>query len=246
MNCEGLLKRLGFHCRLVAENTIAVGTPFHFCDGEPIGFYLDERGNEVRLSDNSDTLFHMSSIGMDISDRRAWRGVRQIVSSFGFELLETGEIVGNGLLERQQQLITKYIGAMLAVADLEREHLGLSEEMETYIKEVEMYLKAWKPNASFSYYPAAQGHSGRLHTFHFEFDAKLVDAAKPHSGRTGSILRKAADVINSGDKRSIMVVMDDREDVERANVETDILSTMVSVMSFTRLAGQSSGNLKPS
>jgi hypothetical protein len=61
------------------------------------------------------------------------------------------------------------------------------------------------------------------------------------ASRTGSILRKAADVINSGDTRKIVVIMDDREVHERAKVEADILSTMVSVMPFTRLVSQVPG-----
>lgn len=245
MSCEGLMKRLGFDCRIVGEKTVAVGTPFAFADGEPIHFYIDEEEDLISLSDNADTIFHLGSIGMDVSDKRTWKGVKQIVSIFGFELHDSGEIVGKIHQSAEQTLITKYISAMLAVADLEREYLGVPEEEETYVQEVEMYLKAWKPNVECSRYASATGHSGRLHRFDFGFDDKLIDAAKPHSNRTGSILRKAIDIKNGGIETEIMVIMDDREDTERANIEMDILSATVSVLPFTRLAGLSSGNLIP-
>lgn len=243
MSCEGLIQRIGFICREVQEAVIAVETPFAFVDGEPISFYLNEQGETLKLSDNADTLAHMATIGWDITDRRGWKSVRQLVTAFGLELTDFGEITGSTAKENQQWLIARYISAMLAVADMERDYLGISEELNTFIEEVEFHLKAWKPQAELSHLPSIQGHSGRLHTFHFDFDQKFVDAARPHSGRTGSILRKAADVINSGTKKTIMVVMDDREDQERAAVEIDILSTMVSVLPFTRLVEHSSGNL---
>jgi len=242
MSCEGLFERLGFDCREVGDRTIAIGTPFAFADGEPIGFYLVERDDRVVLSDNADTLMHLAGLGLDISDRRRWTGVRQITESFGLELSERGEITGIGTKQTEQRLITSYLGAMLAIADYEREAVGLSEELSQYISEVEMYLRASKPTVPLTLLPSVEGHSGRVHTFHFDFDNKLIEAARPHGSRTGSILRKAADVKNRGYPKPIVVIMDDREDEERAKIETDILSTMVSVLAFTRLVAQSVGN----
>lgn len=245
MSCDGLIERLGFECREIGAETISVSTPFVFADGEPINFYLINRQGQVLISDNADTLMHLAGVGIDVSDRRRWTGIRQIADSFGLDLTDHGEITGAGTRKSEQGLITCYIGAMLAVADYEREILGLSEELSKYISEVEMYLRASKPNEQMILLPSVQGHSGRMHTFHFDFDNKLIDAARPHGARTGSILRKAADVKNRGYPKSIMVVMDDREDEERAKVETDILSTMVSVLPFTRLESQVSSNLNP-
>lgn len=242
MSCEGLIKRLGFECRMVSQTVIAVDTPFAFADGDPIGFYLEEQNDSLLLSDNSDTLSHFGEIGWDITDRRNWKAVKQIVSGFGFELTDFGEIVAHGIKSQGQSLFSGYVSAMLAVADLEREYLGVSDEVDKFVQEVEFYLMAWKPNVELSHLPIIRGHSGRTHTFHFDFDGKLIDAARPHSGRTGSILRKAADVINSGTAKPIMIVMDDREDPERAAIETDIISTMVSVLPFTRLAENGSNN----
>jgi hypothetical protein len=239
------MKRVGFECRVVGNQTLHISTPFTFMDGEPISFYLDDTGVSVRISDNSETLAHFAAIGYDISDRKRWRSIKQTVEAFGFSMLDTGEIIGSDSKQVEDSLITRYLSALLAVVDYEREYLGLPEELEQFIQEVEMYLRAWKPQAKLEHYPVVIGHSGRPHNFHFEFDRQLMDAARPHGIRTGSILRKAADVINAGDKRKIVVVMDDRADIERARVESDILSTMVSVMPFTRLVAQASGNVRP-
>ena len=242
--CEGLMKRLGFDCRLVGEATIGVSTPFSFVDGQPIGFYLSESNLEVRITDNSDTLAHFAAIGYDITDRKKWRGIKQLVEQFGFTMLDTGEIVGSAPVEQQQWLVMKYLSAMLAVVDFEREYIGVPEEIEQFVQEVEMYLRAWKPNFPPQPQPVLQGHSGRLYKFNFEQDGKLIDAVRPHGSRTGSLLRKAADVKHAGEPKEILIVMDDRELTEAANIETDILSTMVSVMPFTRLE-QLVGPIKP-
>lgn len=243
--CEELMKRMGFECRELGGDTLGVSTPFTFADGEPIGFYLDETNLTVRVSDNSDTLAHFAAIGYDISDRKKWTSIKNTVEAFGLEMLHSGEIIGSGQKQSEDDLVTRYISAMLAVANYESEYLGLSEELEQYIQEVEMYLRAWKPEAKLEHSPIIVGHSGRVHSFHFEFDGQLFDAARPHGIRTGSILRKAADIINAGEKRKISVVMDDRENPERAKVESDILSTMVSVTPFTRLRSRSGGRLNP-
>ncbi len=242
--CEGLIKRIGFECHVIGD-TLSVSTPFTFADGEPIGFYLDDTNAGVRVSDNSDTLAHFAAIGYDITDRKRWRSIKQTVEAFGLSMLETGEICGSDSKKSEDSLITRYIGAMLAVTAFEREYLELPEELEQFIQEVELYLRAWKPQAKLDHYPVVVGHSGRTHTFHFDFDNQLMDAARPHGIRTGSILRKAADVINAGNKRKIVVVMDDREALEQAKVESDILSTMVSVLPFTRLVANAGGNQNP-
>src|SRR5262245_35997308 len=95
MSCDGLLERLGFECREVGNETISVGTPFVFADGEPINFYLVDRQGKVSISDNADTLMHLAGVGIDISDRRRWTGIRQIMDSFGIELTEWGEITSS-------------------------------------------------------------------------------------------------------------------------------------------------------
>lgn len=241
MSCEGLINRLGYSCREVGEKIIAVETPFSFADGEPINFYIDDSKELVTLHDNADTLAHLMGMGWDITDRRGWKGIKNIVSAFGLELQDDGAIVGKNNRNLEFDLIAKYISAMLAVVDWEREYLGLTEEQIQYVQEVEMCLRASNREAEIILLPCVEGHSGKTHTFHFDFDGMFVDAAKPRGVRTGAILRKAADVINTGNQKKILVVMDDREDVERAKAETDILSTMVSVLQFTVLADQSRG-----
>jgi len=245
MNCDGLLQRLGFECRMVKNSVIAVGTPFAFADGEPIGFYLYDAGDAISISDNADTLAHLAGVGMDISDKRTWRGIKQATDDHGLELRDTGEIAGKAAKNGETYLITRYMSAILSIVGQERELLGLTDEQSQYVSEVEMYLRAIT-KTPLILLPRVKGHSGNSHEFHFQRDGELVEAARPHGGRTGSILRKSLDVLNAGNVKSILVVMDDREDPERAKVETDILATSVSVLAFTRLVQQAGAANRPS
>lgn len=142
MNCDGLLQRLGYECRAVGRDAIAVATPFVFADGEPICFYLEETRETIDITDNADTLMHLAGIGWDITKKRTWTSVRQAVADFGLELLDTGEIVGRAQKDRQQAILTGYISALLAIVELEREFLGLTEEQSQYITEVEIYCSS--------------------------------------------------------------------------------------------------------
>lgn len=236
MTCESLFSRMGFQCHLRSAGVYRVFTPMSFSDGEPIGLYFEEQGNSVRVSDNADTLFHLRSLGLDVGDRKRWGGVRNIVSRFGISLEQNGEVTGLARSGAAAGLVSRYIGAMLAIADLERELTGITPELSEYIDEVEGYLRLLKPMEKLVRSPQVTGHSGRAHVFHFRLGKEFVDAARPHSGRTGSILRKSADIQNTDAPSSVLVVMDDREDPERARTESDILSTLVKVIPFSTLA----------
>ncbi len=241
MSCEGLIERLGYECREVGAGILAVTTPFSFPDGEPIQFFLDENDGKIVIHDNADTIAHLMGMGWEMEDRRKWKTLKNIIGAFGFDLGDSGVIVGRDVKALEQNFIAKYVSAMLAVITLEQEYLGLSDEQIAFVEEVELYLKASKPQMELSRRPAITGHSGRVHEFHFEFDGALIDAAKPRGQSTGAILRKAADVINAGIEKRIIVVMDDRIDKDRAKTEIDILSTMVSVLPFTILMTQGGG-----
>jgi hypothetical protein len=243
MSCQILFERMGFDCESKADGLFYVSTPLSFADGEPIGLYVRDRGSSVVVSDNANTLFHLMSVGMDLSDRKKWKGVRQIASSFGISLTDGGELLGDATSNRLHELISRYLATMLAISDMEKQQLSLSIEMSQFLEEVEVRLRQWRPDAEINHSPVISGHSGKSHRFDFRFGMDLVDGARPHSVRTGSILRKAADIQNTSTPYSILVVMDDREDPIRAAAEIDILSTLVKVLPFSRLAGNLSGGL---
>jgi hypothetical protein len=241
MSCADLIRRLGYECREVGTGIIAVATPFTFPDGEPIQFYLDSNGSQLIVHDNADTIAHLMGMGWELGDRKKWKSLKNAVSAFGYHLADSGVIVGRSSKALETDFLARYVATMLAVVNMEREYLGLSDEQIAFVEEVELYLRASRPSGTLKHRPTIMGHSGREHEFHFDFDGELIDAAKPRGQSTGAILRKAADVNNAGNTMRILVVIDDRIEAEKAKTETDILSTMVSVLPFTTLANQGAG-----
>ena len=203
--------------------------------------YVFHSNNSVRVSDNANTLMHYRSVGLDVSDRRSWKGIENVVSEFGMELKKSGEITGTSLIASAASLVARYISAMVKISDMEREAIGVSDEVESFVQEVETYLRLWRPDDELSLTPSVRGHSGRDHSFNFRLGKEFIDATRPHHGKTGAVLRKAADIQNAAAPPPIMVVMDDREETERARIETGILSTLIKVLPFTRLSNNLSG-----
>lgn len=241
MSCDNLFRTMGFHCIERRPGIFRVFSPITFPDGEPIGWYAEEAEKTVTISDNANTLFRLRSVGLDVSERNKWRSVKHIVESFGMKLKDSGEIIGVAQSVGAAKLVSNYIGAMLSISELEREVHEVTVESADFVEEVGARLLLWKPDSKLDRRPSVTGHSGRVHRFDFLFDDELVEAARPNPTRTGSILRKSTDVKNADNPPSILVVMDDRDDPERADYEIRILNSIVRVLPFSRLANNLSG-----
>ena len=126
---------------------------------------------------------------------------------------------------------------MLSVAEWEREQLGLDEQTKNLADEAEILLREWKPQAILERRPKIKGQSKREHTFDFLMDGEYIDVIRANHVATGLAMRKAGDVKNSPylGGRNIRVVIDDRRDPERAEVERSILGSLVKAMTLTKL-----------
>ena len=119
-------------------------------------------------------------------------------------------------------MLATTISAMLSVAEWEREQLGLDEQTKNLADEAEILLREWKPQAILERRPKIKGQSKREHSFDFLLDDEYIDIITANHTATGATMRKAGDVKNSPG-RDIRVVIDDRRDPERAEVERQIL-----------------------
>jgi hypothetical protein len=76
MNCQLLANKFAFDCipLLTAngEQAFEFGTPFAFADGAAINVYAIPHGDTLELTDNGDTLLHLTGMGM-----AAWHKSRQ-------------------------------------------------------------------------------------------------------------------------------------------------------------------------
>ncbi|WP_435102299.1 DUF1828 domain-containing protein [Arhodomonas sp. AD133] len=241
MNCEALIRNLGFRCREVRSASrrgpvYALDTPFHFPDGEAFTLYAVPHAPQVvELSDNGDTLMHLMGLGFPLDDRRRWRGLRDLCEKLHLSLEERGDVRTQLYSDDLASGIEQFGYFMHAVCEWEVEHRGLTDHDHVFIDEVEVHLRAWKPDLTITRDISAYGASGSPRKFDFLHGDTLVDAVRPSSQKTGAELRKVLDVANGDDERPILVIMDDRSDAQRAREETAILATVARVMQMSAL-----------
>jgi len=245
MICELLQSLVRFDCTPIrsinGEDGVEIGTPFSFVDGSAIVIYGFNQNEKTLFSDNGETLMHLASSGISIKKTSF---LRDIVSKFGLTLTDDGDIrilVNN---DQSQHALATTISAILAVVEWEREQLGLSENVKNLVEEALLYLQAWKPNSTIKRNQKLKGQSRKEHTFDFHIDNEYIDVISASPIATGASMRKIGDILNSENLGSgvLRVIIDDREDPDRANIEKQILGSMCKAMTFTSLIAISSNN----
>ena len=239
MNRDWLDTASAFDCVPIrgvhGEHGIEIGTPFSYADGSAIVLYALEEGNRILLSDNGEMLAHLEAVGLPVGRRIAM--LRERLAPFGLTLGDKGDV--RVLVPAQQgaHLLAVAISGLLAVAEWEREQVGLDEQTQNLADEAEILLREWKPGAPLERRPKIKGQSKREHTFAFLVDGEYIDVIPANHTATGATMRKAGDVKNSPylTGREIRVVVDDRRDPDRAEVERQILGSLVRAMTLTKL-----------
>lgn len=237
---------MGYQCaarNVGALHGLEIAAPLCFRDGRPVVFYLLEDGERITLTDEGATLFHLANTGLPFEDRRAWRPIRDRAERWGTQIAEDGSIEAVALREHVPAAFARFMAAMSAIIDWERENQGLPQEAAWLADEAEIYLRAWKPQAMIERDREVSGLTGRPYQFDFYIDGELIDVIAPQANAVGAILRKAADVGRAPGMEAVklLTIVDDRRDQARAKQEIEILGSQLRAMPMTRLiqvAGQ--------
>ncbi|WP_175804976.1 DUF1828 domain-containing protein [Burkholderia ambifaria] len=241
IDCAWLHKRLTYDCRAVktvnGERAFEIGTPFSFADGSAITFYVIEQGAHSLISDNGDALFHLSSTGIDPFHGRRLSAIRGLLAQHGMTVEANGEIRALGQLENTSTLVAAYIAGMLALTEQERAWTGVPDSVNNLADEVEHYLRILRPAQPIVRNPKVKGISNHEYTFQFMWGNELVDVLSPSPQATGGLMRKLGDVLSApGESPKIRVVIDDRNDLMKAETEKQIIGSMASAMLYSSLA----------
>ncbi len=242
LTCEWAQTLTRYDCKTVrgitGSNGLRIGTPFSLPDGAAINIYLMEAGEKhILISDNGDTLAHLSSLGIDLAHHSRMRALRDVVSGHGITLSENGDFT---MLAQQQKAawsFAKSITGLLAVAQWAREQLKDHPEVHDLVAEAEPYIVARSPGILLRRHVHVRGASMTDHIFDFQQGTELIDIISPSPQATGGVMRKVGDVVNGpfADQVSTLIIVDDRIDPHKAQSEMAILSSIVRTQPFSGL-----------
>lgn len=246
VDCNWASALTRYDCRpvrgLSGADGLEIGTPFSRPDGSAINLYMMPLNqSHVEISDNGDTLAHLSGMGIDVWHSSRLRGLRDAVVGHSLTLDPRGDFRMIAQLQHSAIAFARAITALLAVNGWASEQMKIAVAERDLVSEAEPYIIARNANDILVRNPKVRGASRAEHTFDFRHGNDLIDVIAPTAQSTGGVMRKVGDVANGpfADPYSPLIIVDDRFDPVRAEKEMGILASMVRTESFSRLVQSS-------
>jgi len=217
---------------------LEIGTPFSLPDGAAINVYLVETPSTLlKISDNGDSLFQFSGMGLDVWSPRRFAVIRELVKKRGLAVSDDGNIFMLTAPDRAAAGFARAVTGLLALAQWGAEQLEVEAPEQDLIAEIEPYVIARNPTAIFKRNARVRGASQTIHRFDFQHGNDLIDVIAPHPAATGAALRKAGDVQNGpyAERLRPLFIVDDRKDPAHAGSEIGILASMTRAVPASRV-----------
>jgi hypothetical protein len=217
---------------------VEIGTPFTLPDGTAINIYLMETPSSLmKISDNGDSLFQFSGMGLDVWNARRVAAIRELLRKHRLAMSEDGNIFMLTAQNRAASAFAQAVTGFLALAQWAAEQLEVELPEHDLIAEIEPYVIARNPAAVFKRNPRVRGASQTVHRFDFRHGSDLIDVLSPHPAATGAALRKAGDVQNGPYAEHLrpLFIVDDRADPAHAASEIGILASMTRAVPASRV-----------
>lgn len=230
------MRTLGFECQAAGENILSVTTPLSFIDGEVIGFYLSESNDRtILLSDNADTLAHLYGLGIPLDDRRRWRSFQDFAHQYNLTLDERGEVFTLCQKDDIPHAVARYFAFVHEVTEWEATHSLLPEDESVLVDEIEQQIRRRNPAVVVNRSPRVVGATGREYVFALQAGGTVIDPLLPNSRSTGAALRKVLDVERGPQRVYPLLVVEDRQEYNRARSEMLIVSAVARVIPMSEL-----------
>jgi hypothetical protein len=241
LNCTWASALTKYDCRQVngldGNVGLEIGTPFSMPGGAAINLYLMPLDKHVLISDNGDTLMHLSGMGIDVWNPSRMRSLREMILPYGLTLSDSGDFK---MISTEAGAVSKFATTITALLTVNHWAMGqLNVESKGYdlAAEAEPYIVARNPNLPIKLNPKVRGASASEHTFNFLHGNELIDVITPYPVSTGMELRKIGDVSNGPflEGKSLLVIIDDRFEPLRAQSELAMLGATVRAQTFSSL-----------
>jgi hypothetical protein len=241
-NCDWAKSLTRYDCQtlkaLDGGPCLEIGTPFSLPDGSAINLYLTMAGDGmVKISDNGDTLFQLGGMGLDVWQAARLSALRDLLGQSRMAIGKQGEAF---ILARAAHAANGFalaITGLLALSAWAAEHLEAQPQAIDMLAELEPYIIARNPAATYKRNPHVRGASSTDYTFDLQHGTDLIDIIGPSAQATGAAMRKAGDIQNGpfAEHLSPLFVVYDLADSNRAMNEISILGSVARAMPASRL-----------
>lgn len=241
LNCQWAMRLTQYDCRPVrtkhGENGLEIGTPFSLPGGAALNLYLVPEGGMVRITDNADTLFQLSGVGLDVWTPQRRKSIRDAASKWGLAMGDQGDLFALARPEQAQWHFARALSGLLAVGAWAAEQMHAAPEHHDLAAEAEPYLRAWRANLPLTRRIKVRGASRNEYVFDFQQGSDIIDVISAYATSTGAAMRKVGDVTNGPFAEGLkpLIIIDDRQNPNQAGQEQQILGSIARVMMFTRL-----------
>lgn len=235
--CGELFSSMGWDCRPIKAKGITaihVGTPFCVGKTKPLGFFAIEHGSALELTDDGTVMQALRVVGHELDGPRHWRPLEGFATSLGIRLDDSGAFLMTASPATLRDATARWLQLYSAIVAWDSERLAVEDSdpgLEDEIRQVLAQIDALRVLVDA---PAVEIRGGTQH-FSFRWGNVFVDACAAHPTATNARLRKALLLKQIEPDTEILVVVDDRKSIDRADREAIVLSTVVRATALRNL-----------
>ena len=238
-SCSNIFNDFGFSCSQVrlprGDDATYISTPFTLAHGKPLDLFLVESGDSICITDDGFSMAEMIASGINLSDRRTWRGLADLAESFGFELDDNGALTSHATHETLSIKLQSILSVFAGVCSWEKERLESRDADLSFYLAVEKKLRAIDDNRKLI--PnATKVFGGQSYDFDFQWGDTLVDTVRPHHNAVNAKLRKVTEIsLACEEAPDVLFIVDDSGDTNRASKECKVLGVHSRAVLFHQL-----------
>lgn len=239
VRCLNFFAKSGWYCQPLeglagTQGPLYISTPFLLSDRKPLDFYVHEENAVVTFYDDGATIFALSSLGFDFTDRRNWKSLENLASKHGFELNENGEFSCSKPENEFMELAANAISLFAGVRSWEKERSSEGDADFSLTKAVEEILRKNSPDRKIQIKPVVAVGAAEVE-FDFLWGDLYVDTLRPIPISVNSRLRKGLLMQRVDSINNVLFVIDDTLLASKADTEMTVLGSIAPTVKLSTL-----------